>query len=116
MGAYLMERMADWPAALPDCRRRARTRADDRRSRSCTTRTTKERAPELRDRLEQMAFERGLLVLGAGQNSIRLCPAAGHQSRPGRFRRRYAGGLPNSAAYTDSAKETPPPMNADLRR
>jgi 4-aminobutyrate aminotransferase len=35
---------------------------------------TKERAPELRDRLEQMAFERGLLILGCGQNSIRLCP------------------------------------------
>jgi 4-aminobutyrate aminotransferase len=35
---------------------------------------TKERAPELRDQLEFMAFERGLLVLGAGPNSIRLCP------------------------------------------
>jgi 4-aminobutyrate aminotransferase len=35
---------------------------------------TKERAPELRDRLELLAFERGLLILGCGQNSIRLCP------------------------------------------
>lgn len=35
---------------------------------------TKERAPELRDRIEQMAFHRGLLVLGAGRNSIRLAP------------------------------------------
>ena len=35
---------------------------------------TKERAPDLRDRLTTMAFERGLLVLGAGRNSIRLCP------------------------------------------
>ncbi|MGJ5816159.1 acetyl ornithine aminotransferase family protein [Paludibaculum fermentans] len=35
---------------------------------------TKERAPELRNRIEQMAFERGVLVLGAGQNSIRLSP------------------------------------------
>jgi 4-aminobutyrate aminotransferase len=34
----------------------------------------KERAPELRDRVEFMAFERGLLVLGAGPNSLRLCP------------------------------------------
>ncbi len=34
----------------------------------------KERAPELRDRIEQMAFHRGLLVLGAGRNSIRLAP------------------------------------------
>jgi 4-aminobutyrate aminotransferase len=35
---------------------------------------TKERAPELRDRIEQLAFERGLLVLGCGPNSLRLCP------------------------------------------
>ena len=35
---------------------------------------SKERAPDLRDRLEQLAFERGLLVLGAGPNSIRLSP------------------------------------------
>jgi 4-aminobutyrate aminotransferase len=35
---------------------------------------TKERAPDLRDRLERMCFERGVLVLGAGPNSIRLSP------------------------------------------
>ena len=35
---------------------------------------TKERAQQLRDELVQMCFERGLLVLGAGPNSIRLCP------------------------------------------
>jgi len=29
---------------------------------------------ELRDELEMLAFERGLLILGAGPNSIRLCP------------------------------------------
>jgi 4-aminobutyrate aminotransferase len=28
----------------------------------------------LRDKVEQFAFERGLLVLGAGPNAIRLCP------------------------------------------
>lgn len=37
-------------------------------------RSTRERAPDLRDRIEMMAFERGLLVLGAGPNSLRLCP------------------------------------------
>ncbi len=36
--------------------------------------TTKERAPELRDRLEAMCFERGVLVLGAGPNTLRICP------------------------------------------
>jgi 4-aminobutyrate aminotransferase len=35
---------------------------------------TKERAPDLRDRLVAMCFERGLLVLGAGPNTIRLSP------------------------------------------
>jgi 4-aminobutyrate aminotransferase len=35
---------------------------------------TRERAPELRDRIVNLAFQRGLLVLGAGENSIRLCP------------------------------------------
>jgi 4-aminobutyrate aminotransferase len=35
---------------------------------------TKERAPKLRDQIVQMCFERGLLVLGAGPNTIRLCP------------------------------------------
>jgi 4-aminobutyrate aminotransferase len=35
---------------------------------------TKQRAPQLRDDLELLAFERGLLILGCGQNSIRLCP------------------------------------------
>jgi 4-aminobutyrate aminotransferase len=35
---------------------------------------TKERAPELRDRIVHRAFEKGLLILGAGPNSIRLAP------------------------------------------
>src|SRR5579863_292921 len=36
--------------------------------------STKERAPALRDRVVQMCFARGLLVLGAGPNTIRLSP------------------------------------------
>ena len=39
-----------------------------------TDQKTKERAMKLRDEVVQMCFERGLLVLGAGPNSIRLCP------------------------------------------
>ena len=35
---------------------------------------TREKAPQLRDRVVDLAFERGLLVLGAGENTIRLCP------------------------------------------
>ncbi len=35
---------------------------------------TREPAPRLRDAIEDMAFHRGLLVLGAGDSTIRLCP------------------------------------------
>ena len=35
---------------------------------------TKEKAPELRNQVIQLAFERGLLILGAGENSLRLAP------------------------------------------
>jgi 4-aminobutyrate aminotransferase len=35
---------------------------------------TKERAKDLRDRIERRAYERGVLVLGCGENSIRLSP------------------------------------------
>ena len=36
--------------------------------------TTREPAPELRNRVEVLAFERGLMVLGCGETSLRLCP------------------------------------------
>jgi len=35
---------------------------------------TKEKAPAVRDQVIQAAFRKGLLVLGAGENSLRLCP------------------------------------------
>jgi 4-aminobutyrate aminotransferase len=35
---------------------------------------TREPAPALRNRLETLAFERGLMILGCGETSIRLCP------------------------------------------
>jgi 4-aminobutyrate aminotransferase len=35
---------------------------------------TKEKAPELRNHVIDMAFHKGLLVLGAGENSLRLAP------------------------------------------
>lgn len=73
IGAYMLDRMSDWP-------RRFRF-VGEVRGRGLMIgieivrdQNTKERAPDLRDRLEMMAFERGLLILGCGQNSIRLCP------------------------------------------
>ena len=69
----MLERLRDWPRRFPH--------VGDVRGLGLMIgielvrdQSTKERAPELRDRLVNMAFERGLLILGAGQNAIRLCP------------------------------------------
>jgi 4-aminobutyrate aminotransferase len=35
---------------------------------------TKEKAPDLRNRLIQTAFHKGLLVLGSGDTTLRFCP------------------------------------------
>jgi 4-aminobutyrate aminotransferase len=35
---------------------------------------TKEKAPDLRNKIVQAAFEKGLLVLGSGDTTLRLCP------------------------------------------
>jgi len=73
MGAHIMNRVRDWP-------QRFRYVGDVRGLglmigiEIVRDRRSKERAPELRDRVEFLAFERGLLILGCGPNSIRLCP------------------------------------------
>jgi 4-aminobutyrate aminotransferase len=73
VGGYIMDRLREWPERFPivgevrglglmigiELVRNQRTR---------------ERAPAARNRVLELAFERGLLVLGAGENSIRLCP------------------------------------------
>jgi 4-aminobutyrate aminotransferase len=73
MGAYMMERLRTWPARFPN--------VGDVRGLGLMLgielvrdQQTKEKASELRDRVVGLAFERGLLVLGAGDNTIRLCP------------------------------------------
>jgi 4-aminobutyrate aminotransferase len=35
---------------------------------------TREPASAIRNRVEQLAFERGLMILGCGENTLRLCP------------------------------------------
>ena len=73
MGAYMLDRMNEWPRNFPvvgDVRGRGLMIGFE----LVRDQQTKERAPDLRDRLEAMAFEHGLLILGCGQNSIRLCP------------------------------------------
>ena len=53
---------------------------------------TKERAPELRDRLEMMAFERGLLCSAPARTASALSAAGDHEGSGG-FRRGYTGGV-----------------------
>jgi 4-aminobutyrate aminotransferase len=73
IGAHMMERMREWPS-------RHRHVGDVRGLglmigvEIVRDQDTRARAPEMRDRIVQLAFERGVLVLGAGPNSIRLSP------------------------------------------
>ena len=73
MGAHLMDRMRDWPARFPivgDVRGLGLMIGVE----LVRDQQTREKAPRLRDQVEELAFERGLLVLGAGDNTLRLCP------------------------------------------
>jgi len=73
MGAYIMDRLREWPARFPvvgEVRGLGLMIGIE----LVRDRQTRERAPALRNRVLELAFERGLLVLGAGENSIRLCP------------------------------------------
>ena len=73
VGGYMFDRMREWPRrfkSVGDVRGRGLMLGFE----LVKDRETKERNPELRDRIEMRAFEKGLLILGCGQNSIRLCP------------------------------------------
>jgi 4-aminobutyrate aminotransferase len=65
--------MADWPKKLKlvgDVRGRGLMIGVD----IVKDKATKEYAPEQRDRIVELAFERGLLFLGCGPSTVRLCP------------------------------------------
>jgi len=73
LGEYMLGRMQRWPHVFKH--------VGDVRGRGLMLgfelvhdQQTRERAPEIRNQLELMAFQRGLLILGCGPNSIRLCP------------------------------------------
>jgi len=73
VGAHLMSRLSDLPQRFPivgDVRGLGLMIGIE----LVRDQNTKERAPDLRDKVVHMCFERGLLVLGAGPNTIRLCP------------------------------------------
>jgi len=73
VGGHMISRLRDWPA-------RYRHVGEVRGLglmigiEIVQNQQSRQRAPELRDRIGNLAFERGLLVLGAGPNSLRLSP------------------------------------------
>ncbi len=72
-GEYIMNRLRRWPERFR-CIGEVRGLGLMIGIEFVRSQSTRERAPDLRDRMVQLAFERGLLVLGAGANTIRLSP------------------------------------------
>jgi len=73
MGAHLMARMREWPGRFPivgDVRGLGLMLGVE----LVRDQQSKTKAPELRDRVVSLAFERGVLILGAGDNTLRLSP------------------------------------------
>jgi 4-aminobutyrate aminotransferase len=73
VGDAMLTRLRDWPAKLPvvgDVRGRGLMIGIE----IVKDQETREAAPVLRDRIVDLAFERGLLILGCGETSIRLAP------------------------------------------
>ena len=73
MGEFLMRRMADWPARhkiVGDVRGKGLMIGVE----IVRDQKTKERAGDLREAIVNRAFEKGVLFLGAGENTIRVAP------------------------------------------
>jgi 4-aminobutyrate aminotransferase len=73
VGNHMMKRMADWPAKyryVGDVRGRGLMIGVE----IVKDKQTKEYAADLRDRIVQLAFERGILFLGCGPSAVRLSP------------------------------------------
>jgi 4-aminobutyrate aminotransferase len=73
VGNHMLKRMADWP--------RKYRLVGDVRGRGLMVgveivkdQQSKEYAPELRDRIVQLTFERGILFLGCGPSTLRIAP------------------------------------------
>ena len=73
MGKFLMSRMTDWPSRhkiVGDVRGKGLMIGVE----IVRDQKTKERAPDLREHIVNRAFEKGVLLLGAGENTVRVCP------------------------------------------
>jgi len=74
VGNHMMKRMADWPSKLKlvgDVRGRGLMIGVD----IVKDKATKEYGHAERDRIVEMAFEHGVLFLGCGPSTVRICPA-----------------------------------------
>jgi len=72
-GERMFERLKGWPGKHPSIGE-VRGRGLMIGLEIVQDQKTREAAPGLRERIVEMAFERGLLILGCGENSIRLAP------------------------------------------
>src|SRR5215467_8415850 len=73
VGSHILKRMADWPAKrklVGDVRGRGLMIGVD----IVKDKTTKEYGSVERDQIVELAFEKGILFLGCGPSSIRICP------------------------------------------
>src|SRR5271163_2126293 len=73
IGAYILERTSEWTKdfqIVGDVRGKGLMIGIE----IVRDQKTKERAPDLRNRLVQMAFHKGLLILGSGDTTLRFCP------------------------------------------
>jgi 4-aminobutyrate aminotransferase len=73
VGAHMLARMAEWPSRhkiVGDVRGRGLMLGVE----IVEDQASKARASQKRDAILKLAFERGLLCLGAGPNTIRLSP------------------------------------------
>jgi 4-aminobutyrate aminotransferase len=73
VGAKMLERLQGWKKSHPlvgDVRGRGLMIGIE----LVKNKETREPAADLRNRVEELAFERGLVILGCGETSIRLCP------------------------------------------
>jgi 4-aminobutyrate aminotransferase len=73
VGAHMLKRMADWPKKhriVGDVRGRGLMIGVE----IVKDQTTKEYGAELRDKIVELAFERGILFLGCGPSTVRIAP------------------------------------------
>jgi 4-aminobutyrate aminotransferase len=73
VGEFIMRRTADWPQrfkVVGEVRGRGLMIGIE----FVRNQQTKEKAPDLRNELIQLAYHKGLLVLGSGDTTLRLCP------------------------------------------